>query len=70
MPTKTPAPLPDLSRREAAAILGCGLGKIDKLCADGTLRSYKLAATRRGARRITRESLEALRRGETPQEAA
>jgi len=63
-------PLPDASRREAAAILNCGLGKIDQLCADGTLVSYKLAPGRRGARRINRESLEAFRRGENPPEAA
>ena len=66
MPSKKPALAPDLSRAEAASLLGCGLGKIDQLCADGTLVSYKLAPGRRGARRVNRESLEAFRRGETP----
>ena len=70
MHSSNPAPEADLSRRQAAALLGCGVGKIDQLCADGTLVSYKLAPGRRGARRINRESLEAFRRGETPPEAA
>ena len=71
MPSTKPAPLPDLSRSEAASLLGCGLGKVDALVRAGTLVSYKLAPGRRGARRINRESLEAFRRGEaTPPEAA
>ena len=70
MHSSNPAPEADLSRRQAAALLGCGVGKVDELVAAGTLLSYKLSPGRRGARRINRESLERFRRGETPPEAA
>jgi excisionase family DNA binding protein len=61
--TKKPTPPSDPTRQEAAAILNCGLGKVDELVAAGTLQAYKLSPGRRGGRRIVRESLEAFRAG-------
>ena len=70
---RPPSLTPDLSRREAADVLGIGLAKLDQLVRDGALASYKLGAGRRSARRIRRDSLEAFRHGQSgwePPEAA
>lgn len=61
--TNKPTPPSDLTRQQAAHLLGCGLGKIDELIAAGVLEAYKLSPGRRGGRRIVRESLEAFRAG-------
>ena len=66
MPSRKKPPLgvePDYTRQQTAIILNCGLVKVDELCADGTLESYKLSEGRRGGRRIVRESVQRLRRG-------
>jgi excisionase family DNA binding protein len=66
MPTRRkpqPEVLPDLTRQQAADTLNVGLAKVDELVRDGVLQSYKLGESRRAGRRITRESVERLRRG-------
>ena len=54
---------PDFTLAEACRVLNIGPTKCDELIAAGVLESYKLSAGRRGGRRITRESVEALRTG-------
>ena len=61
---KTPSTIePDFTLAEACRVLNIGPTKCDELIAAGVLESYKLSASRRGGRRITRESVEALRTG-------
>jgi excisionase family DNA binding protein len=59
----TPEVPQDLTRQQAADYLNVGLAKLDELVRDNVLQSYKLGYSRRAGRRITRESVERLRRG-------
>lgn len=53
----------DYTRAQVCEILNIGTAKVDELVSSGALESYKLSPSRRGGRRIRRESVEALRRG-------
>ncbi|HEB96736.1 MAG TPA: DNA-binding protein [Sedimenticola thiotaurini] len=52
---------PDLTVKEACAVLGIGRTKAYELMRQGVLRTYKLGPSRRDGVRIRRESVEKLR---------
>lgn len=56
--------LGDYTRTEVCEILNISTTKLDEMISRGEVKSYKLGNTRRSARRIRRESVEALRNGE------
>jgi len=55
---------PDLTREEVAAWLRCSLGTVDELVNRNVLKSYKLGADKRSARRIRRDSVLEVRDGQ------
>lgn len=57
------SPRRDFTRHELANYLNCSLAAVDDLVANGRVESYRLGDGRRAGRRITWQSVEALRAG-------